>query len=888
MAIPRPEHPRPDLQREQWLNLNGPWHFGFDPRAVGEQERWHPAGAGPRKDQTINVPFPWESALSGVAARDYKGAAWYEREITVPADWAGRRVFLHFGAVDWSARVWLNGRLIAEHENGYLPFSVDVTDQVGPGQSAILTVRAYDIADSATLVGKQVLYWYTHTSGIWQTVWLEARAPSHVENLQITPDLPNEQVEVLVTLTAARSGAYRLRLRSPKGEFPTFERGYDLAVGSQTLSVRMPVPAPRLWSPESPDLYDLIVELEPTDGAIADRLQSYFGMRSVGRGLWNGNDYEYVLLNGEPVYLRGALDQAFNPEGIYSYPSDEAVRADVELAKATGLNMLRCHIKVNDPRYYYWADKLGVLIFADIPNAMIDTPRMRRSWEATVRGAIARDFNHPSIMAWILFNETWGLTNHDRPSGHAWVRDMYLLAKTLDPSRAIEDNSPNKYDHVVTDLNSWHFYINDYQRARRHVARVDEQTYPGSTFNYVGGEYAQGREPLLNSEYAGISAAGGDMDISWSFKYLTNELRRYAKICGYVYTELTDVEWEHNGYVNYDRSAKEFGYDAFVPGMALQDLNSPDFVGVDAPPCQTLAPGAELVAPVFVSHWGPALSSAQVRWQLDFVDRFGEGKTIEQGTLAIVPRRFDVVSAGELRLTLPNEAGLATLALILEDERGEIRGRNYVNVEVHSEPSPRVESRTNGWALRFAPGDLVDTSWPNPVVESGGAKFSATGRGWVEYAVAAPAGSDLGKLHRLRVRLEASARAGQARVDWRERARPGDYPQTEATKKSPSDLTFSLNGVAIGQTTLPDDPADARGVLSHHRSFDPGSYGYLVDFSIDGTALETVRERLRAGEPLRLRLAIPDEAEHPGGLAIYGETLGGTPVEPTVWWEEER
>ncbi len=215
VTIPRPEHPRPDLQREPWLNLNGPWHFGFDPRAVGEQERWHSAGSGPRKDMSINVPFPWESALSGVAARDYQGAAWYEREITVPADWVGRRVFLHFGAVDWSARVWLSGRLIAEHENGYLPFAVDVTDQVRPGQSATLTVRAYDIADSATPVGKQVLYWYTHTSGIWQTVWLEARAPSHVENLRVTPDLPNERVEVVMNVAVPRSGAYRLRLRSP-------------------------------------------------------------------------------------------------------------------------------------------------------------------------------------------------------------------------------------------------------------------------------------------------------------------------------------------------------------------------------------------------------------------------------------------------------------------------------------------------------------------------------------------------------------------------------------------------------------------------------------------------------------------------------------------------
>ncbi len=887
MNIPRPEHPRPDLFREQWLNLNGAWRFGFDPRTVGEQERWHPAGAGPRKDLTINVPFPWESSLSGIAARDYKGAAWYEREITVPADWEGRRIFLHFGAVDWSARVWINNRLIAEHANGYLPFAIDVTDHARPGQTATLTVRAYDVADSATLVGKQVLYWYTHSSGIWQTVWLEARAPSHVEKLKITPDLANECAELLISLAVERSGGYRLRLRSPDNRFPTFERGYDLAAGPQTVLVRLPVPAPRPWSPETPELYDLIVELEPSDGGVSDRLQTYFAMRSVGAAQWNDNEFEYVLLNGEPVYLRGALDQAFNPEGIYSYPSDDLLRGDVELAKAAGLNMLRCHIKVNDPRYYYWADKLGMLVFYDIPNAMIDTPRMRQDWEETMRGAMARDFNHPSIIAWILFNETWGLTNHDIPHGQTWVRDMYHLAKQLDPTRLVEDNSPNKYDHVVTDLNTWHFYINDYARTRRHVARVVEQTFPGSTFNFVGGEYVQGRQPLLNSEYAGISAIGGDTDISWSFKYQTNELRRYPKICGYVYTELTDVEWEHNGYVNYDRSRKEFGYDAFVPDMTLRDLNSPDFVGLDAPPCQTLPPGAELVVPIFVSHWGPSMTRANVRWQIDFLDRFGESRTIQQGTLSAQPRRFDVVSAGKLRLTLPGEAGLATLAVILADEKGEIRGRNYVNVEVRADRSPRAEPYLRGWALRFAPGDLVATSWPNPLVESSGAKFGAQGSGWVEYEITAPTSADPRRLRRLRLQLEAGARAGQAKVDWRERARPSDYPQTEEAKKFPSDLTASLNGVPIGQTRLPDDPADARGVLSHHRAFEPGSYGYLVDFVLEGQALEAVRERLLAGEPLRIRLAIPDDAENRGGLAIYGETLGRYPVDPTVYWEEE-
>jgi len=296
-------------------------------------------------------------------------------------------------------------------------------------------------------------------------------------------------------------------------------------------------------------------------------------------------------------------------------------------------------MKNNDPRYFYWADRLGVLIMYDLPSPDIDTPQMRRTWEATLRGAIARDFNHPSIFAWVLFNETWALENPEPPEAQPWVRTMSHLAKQLDPPRLVEDNSPIRYDHVATDINSWHFYLTDYDQVRRHVERVVRETYPGSTFNFTGGA-RQDRQPLMNSEYAGISARMGDQDISWSFKYQTTELRRHAKICGYVYTELTDVEWEHNGFVNYDRSRKEFGYDFFVAGMSVRDLNSPDFVGFDAPPCQTMPPGSPVHLPVFVSHFGPPLGPACVTWRLEFTDRLAERRTLAAGPWTPHPRRL--------------------------------------------------------------------------------------------------------------------------------------------------------------------------------------------------------------------------------------------------------
>jgi hypothetical protein len=283
----------------------------------------------------------------------------------------------------------------------------------------------------------------------------------------------------------------------------------------------------------------------------------------------------------------------------------------VQLAKDLGLNMLRCHIKINEPRYYYWADKLGVLVMYDIPSASAYTPTARRNWEQTFRDAIARDYSHPSIFSWILFNETWGLEEHQTSASWNWVAEMFDLCKSLDQTRLVEDNSACLYDHVKTDINTWHHYITDYDRARRFVERIEAQVYEGSPFNYVGrfqhvaeaGEFKQGTEPFLNSEYAGLGASGGDKDISYSFKFLTSDLRRHDKVCGYVYTGTCRHRVGAQRLRQLRPDQKEFGYEAFVPGMTIADLNGADFVGLDCAPCQTLAPGATFAAPVFISHW---------------------------------------------------------------------------------------------------------------------------------------------------------------------------------------------------------------------------------------------------------------------------------------------
>ena len=887
MQLPRPEHPRPNWHRELWLNLNGAWQFAFDPRLEGEHRRWYRPENDHPFEQQIVVPFPWESKLSGVARKDYLGAGWYRREITMPRAWQGQRVWLHFGAVDWHARVWLNGRPIGEHEGGYTPFAFDMTPYLQPDVPAQLVVRAFDVCDATTPLGKQVPRWYNHSSGIWQTVWLEATGAGRIVRAYITPDLAGGGARVRLTLQVPAAGQYRVVLKSPDAAFAPVEQLVGLGNGEQELALEIPLDAPRLWHPEGPHLYHMAIGLFGQDGAPLDRVTTYFGMRSISTGRWNGRSYEYVLLNGEPVYLRGALDQAFHPDGLHTYPSDDAIRADIQLARDAGLNTLRCHIKVNDPRYYYWADRLGVLVLSDLPSPAIDTAAMRQNWEATFRAALDRDFNHPSIITWVLFNETWGLDQHQTKDSQDWLARMVRLAKTLDPTRPVEDNSPIRYDHTATDLNSWHYYIDDYPTVRAHVERVVNETFPGSTFNFVGGEYRQGTQPLLNSEFGGISAAHGDLDTSWALKYQTMELRRHDQICGYVFTEMTDVEWEHNGLVNYDRTPKAWGYDTFVPGMSLRDIFGPDVVGADCPPCQTRAPGATLEVPLFVSNFGRrALGEATIRWQLDFVDRFGARRTASTGDVPVRARHYGVTEAGRLMVALPDESGLATLALWLLDGGGVIVNRNYVNVEVYAD-SPAVERIGGAIAVRFRPADCIHSTWPRAPIGPHALKFAGIGAGAVSYRVALPADLNPGAIRGLRLLFEASARAGLAKVDWPERARNTDYPQTEPGKTFPTDLTIRLDGRAVATITLPDDPADARGVLSHHANLDPGSYGYLQELRVPPDVVAAVREAVARDRAVTAEFVIPPEAPNRGGLALYGARVGAYPVDPTLFVEIE-
>jgi len=888
-AVPRPEHPRPDFHRGlrpgiDWLNLNGPWQFSFDPDDRGPARGLHESGAEsfPR---TIVVPFPWESHLAwgtgeqagngcwfsreayldptSVTVENYREAprqtvGWYRRSFIVPARWQGHRVFLNVGAADWELRAWVNGVPVGEAESGYLPVSFDVTDALVGGENT-LVIRVHDPQDeSRKPLGKQVPSWYTPTSGIWQTVWLEPRAAAHIDAIQVQPHLAGGLATVTVR-THVPEGAADLAVAAAVrtstgltvaelGPVPLDDHGQVRL----SAHIRAPIP----WAPESPHMYRLRVRLLQGGRAI-DEVHTQFGMRDVDVGPLGEDGPAYIRLNGEPIYLRGALDQSFHPQGVYTHPSNAAIRRDLVLAREAGLNFLRLHVKTPDPRYLYWADRVGILLMCDMPNFGYDgySELARDRWERNLRGTMTRDFNHPSIIAWCLFNETWGLGGREyaqMPERQQWVRECYEATGEMDSTRLVEDNSACLRDHIVTDINSWHFYLNDYDQAREHIEEVVEQTHPGSQFNFAGGS-RQGGQPLLNSEYGGISARMGDLDVSWCLLFLTNELRKHEEICGYVYTELTDIEWEHNGLYNYDRSPKQFGYH---PALILGEL----FVGFDCPPARTAAPGDRVTVPVFLRPSARAAELARrVRWSATFTGRLGRAR-------ALVRRTRPAAVSGDsaaIELTLPDEPGLARVEAVLDDGRGRPAAMNFCFFEVVGE---HAASQDRAVVLRKTAGDC-DAAFEGDIergeVEGDVHLLAGLGDGSVEYSFDLPEDLDPRRIAALHLLVElSSARAGA--------------PQTEA-ERWPSRARIAIGRAEAAVLALPNQPADSRGALSHMHGL-LGRYGQLVrvDLSAERAAAAA------ADGIVTVRIASEDSGADRGGLAVYSSRAGRYPCDVTL------
>lgn len=575
MSIPRPEYPRPQFVRDEWMNLNGEWQFEIDAGNSGFEK-----GLVEKElAQKIIVPFCPESKLSGIEHVDFMNAVWYRREIEIPGKWQNKRILLHFQAVDYDATVWVNGELAGRHRGGFTPLTLDITSLAKPGEKSIVVVRAQDDNGTPKARGKQSDSYgnhdcvYTRTTGIWQTVWLEPVPMTYLKRPKITPDLGNSCFRVEQRLSASvRGGKVRVTLKDEKGIVATGETSTDSDF-SPIVTLAVPEARKRLWKPSDPFLYDLEIELIGSDGRVIDSARSYAGLRSVTI------DGMAVKINGKPIFQRLVLDQGYYPDGIMTAPTDEALVRDIEISLLAGFNGARLHQKVFEERFLYHADRLGYLVwgeFADWGCAGYgprgDHQKPGATYITQWLEAMERDYSHPSIIGWCPLNETWQ-TLHDKLTVlDEVIAGMFLATKAMDGTRPVLDTSGYAHRVPETDVYDSHDYNqNPVTFKERHDGLLEGQPYIN-----MDGKAAMSvpyrDQPYFVSEFGGIwwNPEAAKNEDSWGYgerpKSIEEFYERFEGLCdalldnpamfGYCYTQLTDVFQEQNGIYKFDRSTK--------------------------------------------------------------------------------------------------------------------------------------------------------------------------------------------------------------------------------------------------------------------------------------------------------------------------------------------
>ena len=902
--IPLPEHPRPDYMRTEWLNLNGYWNFMFDKENVGETQKWFENPATFTKK--ILVPFPWGSKLSEVA--NEADIAWYARKVKIPESWKNKRIFVVVGASDWATSGWFAGKSLGSNRGGYTPFEFELTSNITWGSEQTLVFKVDDSPFPFKLFGKQG---YGDAKGFWQTVYLEARGNNYFEMIHFTPDIDNNKVKVEIALNQPSRKQTEISIKFNTGDVQTFT--VKIKKGEQLANFEIAIPITHLWDLDDPFLYETEVRLSD-EGKDLDKVSAYFGMRKISVTKLPGSDYPYVALNNKPVYLQLTLDQSYHPDGFYAFPSDEFIRNEILLSKQIGLNGNRIHVKVEVPRKLYWADRLGLLIMADVPNSWGEPDAdMRGESEFALRGMIKRDYNHPSVFSWVLFNETWGLSSTKEekrayyPETQAWVAEMYRTVKHLDQSRLIEDNSPCGYDHVITDLNSWHAYLPGYEWGKT-LDDIVADTYPGSKWNFVGGN-TQGNQPMLNSECGnvwGYNGGTGDIDWSWDYHIMMNEFRMHPKMCGWLYTEHHDVINEWNGYYKFDRTPKFTGIEELMPGMTLNDLHNPYYISTGSELCQTALPSSKIDVPVYLSVLSDKLPATNliIKAELCGWDDLGRFEVYSNYSLNTLYTPWMTRNVGQLSIQMPNKQSVAILRMSLETPSGQVISRNFTTFKVSDGQSPRKETieqdGTQITLLRFAPNTFTGAKWTQKqwnVLD--GLKVNGAGSGFFEYKISLPSSLKADELSSVRLIAELSSKqlfgkdnAGSGKIEGdfmlgqgtnEPSLNPNSYPMTDE-KKFLGKVKIFVNNTFLGSFLLEDDPADHRGILSWNsqkrdkKLNEAGSYGYLVKANIP-TAIIKQSE----GKELLIRFEVDSALS--SGLAIYGENFGRYPIDPTICFE---
>lgn len=559
--IPRPEYPRPQFERTDWVNLNGQWTFEMDFGSSGEQRGWTNSKGLSKK---ITVPFCPESELSGIGYTDFIPCVWYQRNINIPAEWNGKKILLHFGAADYETKVYVDGKMVGEHKGAGSSFNFDITSYVKAGQQANLVVRVYDnLRGGMQPGGKQctALYSagcsYTRVTGIWQTVWMEAVNEQALKNVFAIPDIDQQQLVVRPEFyNEGNNNTLTVEVKDGK---KTVAKRTSQASNQSTIV--LPIKNAHLWSPEDPYLYDVKYTVKNAQGEVIDEVSSYMGMRKVH--ISGG----YFYLNNKPYFQRLVLDQGYYPDGIWTAPSDEALRQDIEMSKAVGFNGARLHQKVFEERYYYWADKLGYLTWGEEASWVlnINNELAVRNFLTEWAEIVVRDRNHPSLVTWTPLNETWNAT----PGVYVrFVNDLYALTKAIDPTRPINDASGDS--HVKTDIWSVHDYTREPDKLiANHTIKAGVEPYrnmKGKDFlsNYAGQPYMVdefgGLPWIPKEERANSWGYGANIDTVEEFYSILEKeidaLKACKHVVGFCYTQITDVEQEKNGIYYYNRKPK--------------------------------------------------------------------------------------------------------------------------------------------------------------------------------------------------------------------------------------------------------------------------------------------------------------------------------------------
>ncbi len=572
--MPRPEYPRPSFVREEWVNLNGIWEFTYDHGSRGRRMNWQD---GREFEGRILVPFAYQTEMSGINDKGVHEVVWYARSFDFKEEWKGRDLLIHFGAVDYACTVYVNGIEVGHNKGGHVPFSFDVAPYCRMGENR-LTLRVEDALDPFQPRGKQSSTGLPHgidyycTTGIWQTVWLEPVSPIRIDSLRITPVIHEQSFELKIYLHAPSSDWVVEADVYDNGEHVA---GMSKRINSAAARLFVKVPDAKLWSPEHPHLYDLCVRLKRANGEIVDEIGSYVGLRSVK--LRDG----HMWVNEEPIYLKMVLDQGYWPESYLTAPTDEALKADVEWAKKFGYNGIRKHQKIEDPRWLYWCDKLGMLVWGEMANSRAWSSETEEMLQAEWVRAIERDVNHPCIVAWVPVNESMGFpeleTGH--PGQYAFVERIVTATRKLDPDRPVIDN--DGWEHTdVSDIIAIHDYTPNaaelraryaetmeggklplltwlpnkpvFTRGSRHWGQPIMLTEVGG-FLYIPPDVPEDQLDMLYGNYGSIRTYE---ELVEKYRDLMEGIASLGFVTGFCYTQLTDVEQEMNGLLTYDRRPK--------------------------------------------------------------------------------------------------------------------------------------------------------------------------------------------------------------------------------------------------------------------------------------------------------------------------------------------